>query len=121
MLEPIQVTRDDVLGFKAIGRVTGEDYEKILVPAMEEAIKAHGKIRFLYEFGPEFESFNPRALWDDAKVGFRHLRDFERIAVVSDIEWITHGVKLFEFAIPYPVRVFPTAEREAALAWIAED
>jgi len=121
MLQPIEVPRDNVLAFKAVGKVTGEDYEKILMPAVEGAIKAHGKTRFLYELGPEFEGFTTRALLDDAKEGFRHLHGFERIAVVSDIKWLVDGVKLFEFAIPYPVKVFPTAEREAALTWIAED
>ena len=121
MLQRIEGMKEDVLAFKAVGKVTGEDYEGTLVPAMEDAIKAHGKIRFLYEFGPEFEAFNARALWDDAKVGLRHLHGFERIAVVSDIDWIVHAIRLFAFAIPYPVRIFSNAERGAALGWIAED
>lgn len=121
MLERTSGTNANVLHFQAIGKVTGDDYEQILIPALENALKAHGKIRFVYELGPQFEGFTGRALWDDAKVGLHHWRGFERTAIITDIDWIKHGVRLFEFVMPGPVRVFPSAERESALSWISED
>ena len=35
MVEPIPNLPDNVLGFKAIGRVTSEDYETVLIPAVD--------------------------------------------------------------------------------------
>ena len=31
---------------------------------------------------------DPRALWEDAKLGFAHMFDWDRFAVVTDLEWI---------------------------------
>ena len=73
-----------VVAASASGQVTGEDYETILVPAIEKALQKHEKIRLLYQLGPEFRKFTTTALWDDAKVGFHHLTDFDRVAVVTD-------------------------------------
>ena len=41
-------------------------------------------------------------------------------AVVSDVDWINNGIKMFGFAIPCPIKVFPNAELESARAWIVE-
>ncbi len=39
---------DNVLGFSATGRVTAEDYETKLIPAVDALFKRRDKIRFLY-------------------------------------------------------------------------
>ena len=48
-----------------------------------------------------------------------HLRDFEKVALVSDITWIRHAVRLFAPLIPGHVHVFGDAELAEAKAWIA--
>ena len=50
----------------------------------------------------------------------KHLNAFERCAVVSDVDWINTAVRMFGFAVPCPIKVFPNAELEQARAWIAE-
>ena len=48
MLEPMPDLPGNVAGFTARGKVTGEDYEKVLIPIIEEKLKDHSKIRLLY-------------------------------------------------------------------------
>ena len=86
---------------------------------IEAAVKASGPARLYYELGEDFHGFSLGAAWDDAMVGLRHLSDFARVAVVTDIGWIRSGTALFAPLIPCEVRVFPLAERAAARAWIA--
>ena len=74
MIEIIPDMPDEVVAVSAKGTVTGEDYDNVLVPAIEERLKRHHKIRMLYQLGPEFSSFTAVAMWDDARVGIRHLR-----------------------------------------------
>lgn len=110
-----------VVGIHASGIVTAEDYETVLVPAIEARLSAFGRIRVLYHLGPEFTGFSAGALWDDMKVGAAHLKAWERIAVVTDAEWVAGAVRLFRFAVPCPVRLFPNARFAEALRWIEGD
>ena len=42
---------ENILGVSAEGKVTGKDYETILIPAVEVKFKTHKKIRMLYQLG----------------------------------------------------------------------
>ena len=120
MVEQIPDLPDNVLGFTAEGTVTADDYESIIVPAVEELIARTGKARFLYVLGDDFSGFEAAAMWDDTKLGLKHVAEWERMALVSDVEWIRAAVKIFAFAIPGHVRVFHNRELTEATRWVAE-
>lgn len=112
---------DNVVGLTATGQVTGEDYARVLVPEIEKKLETFDKIRLLYHLGPEFGKFTTTALWDDVRVGFHHLTDFERLAVVTDVGWIVAMVKSIGLAIPCEVRTFADSELNSAREWISSD
>ena len=58
-------------------------------------------------------------MWSDARIGIKHLTRFSRVAVVSDVPWIRHAVRLFAPMMPAEVDVFADGELEAAKAWIS--
>jgi hypothetical protein len=60
------------------------------------------------------------AMWDDTKLGLKHLTGWERMAIVSDIEWIRAAIKIFGLVIPGHVRVFYNNELAEATRWISE-
>ena len=120
MIELLQNMSSNVVAVSASGQVTGEDYETVLVPAIEKALATHEKIRLLYQLGPEFKKFTTTALWDDAKVGFHHLTDFERVAVVSDVGCIVTLVKGIGLTLPCELHTFGNNELEQATLWINE-
>jgi hypothetical protein len=119
MVELIPGLPDNVLGMEAKGEVTGDDYEQVVMPAIERQLEANGKARVLYVLGPEFSGYSAAAMWDDAKVGMTHPFSWERIAVVTDHDSYRRLVKGFGFLIPGDVRVFGVAELEDAKAWIS--
>jgi len=110
----------DVIAVEATGHITGEDYENKLIPLVNERIKAEGKVNLLYVIGPDFKGFSGAAMWDDAKLGLLHFSDFAHIAVVTDVEWIRLGVRMFAPLMPAKVKLFDVAELDAAKAWISE-
>ncbi|MBT0653436.1 STAS/SEC14 domain-containing protein [Geomobilimonas luticola] len=118
MLERIQGLPDNVLGFEAKGEVTGADYESVLIPAVEKMLAQRKNIRFLYHLGNEFTGFNAKAMWDDAKVGLQHLSAWERVAVVTDVEWIRVAMKAFGFVMPGKLRAFGNDELVEARRWL---
>lgn len=119
MIETLTGLPENVIGFSAHGMVTAEDYERHIVPAVEEALLNNEKVRLLYQLGEDFDGFKAGALWEDAKVGLSHLAAWERIAVVTDLEWLRSATKAFGFAMPGEVRVFANTELEAAREWLA--
>ena len=62
-----------VLGLEAVDDVEKEDYEDVVVPAIEAAVAEHGKVRLVYVLGPEFDDYEGEAVWEDLKLGTRHL------------------------------------------------
>lgn len=119
MIELIPNLPDRVVGILASGQVTASDYEKVLVPAVEAELAEHGKVRVLYQLGPAFTGFTSGAMWDDMKLGVAHLKAWERIAVVTDVDWIAGATRFFGFAMLCPVKVFPNSDIAAATRWIA--
>jgi hypothetical protein len=119
MIERIEELPDNVLGFLAKGTVTAEDYESIIMPAVEAQLEREPKIRFLYVLGDEFEGFEAAAMWDDAKLGLKHLTDWEKIAVVTDVEWLRAALLVLCFTMAERIHVFSNAELAAAKDWIA--
>jgi hypothetical protein len=52
MLQLLQPMTDNVVSITASGTVTAEDYESVLIPAIEETLKAHDKVRVLFQLEP---------------------------------------------------------------------
>ena len=120
MIELIHDMPPNVVAFTASGQVTGEDYENVIIPLVDEKIQQHEKIRLLYHLGPDFKKFTTTALWDDAKIGFHHLRGFERVALVSDVGWILTMARGIGLTMPMEVRTFSNDELNQAKTWLSE-
>jgi len=120
MIEKIPNLPDNVLGFSAKGKVTADDYESVIIPAVEALFSRNHKVRFLYYLGEDFDGFEAGAMWDDAKLGLKHLTAWERVAVVSDVEWIRGAMRVFGLAIPGHVRLFHNSDLAEAVRWISD-
>jgi len=120
MVEEIPDLPDNALGFTARGTVTAKDYESVIIPAVEELLSSREKIRFLYHLGEDFKRFEVAAMWDDTKLGLKHFTGWERMAVVSDIDWIRTAIRIFGLGMPGDVRVFRNSELSEAIQWISE-
>ena len=121
MIRLIRGMPPGVLGLEAVDEVEDDDYQDVVVPAVEAAISAHGKVRLVYVLGPEFEEYEGDAVWEDLKLGLSHPAAFERTAIVTDARWAGPAVKAFSVLWPGQARAFPLAELEAVKRWAAED
>jgi SpoIIAA-like len=104
-----------VIGFEANGKLHAEDYRDVLLPAVEAAA-ANGEVRIVIVIA-EFDGLSAGGLWQDLKMGVEHLRGWRRIALVTDIEWMTQMTAMFGWMTPGEVKHFPLAERDTAIAW----
>ena len=119
MIKRIPDLPENVIGFEASGEVTADDYESVLVPAADKAIKEQGTVRLLYVLGPDVSGFTAGAMWEDSKVGLEHRKAWERFAMVTDMDWVRDAMKLFGWVVPGEVRVFGNDQLAEAKAWIS--
>jgi SpoIIAA-like len=118
MIERLAGFPDNVVALAAKGQVTKQDYEQVLAPEVARAFKNHRKVNFYYELGPQFTGLEPGAAWEDLKEAIRHFGGWDKMAVVTDVEWIKRLVSGFGAIMPGEVRVFPYAEQAAARTWV---
>jgi hypothetical protein len=114
MLELIEGLPGNVVGIAVSGRLTLQDCQDVLVPAMQKSLKRHDKIRLYYELNSRF----PGAAWDELDLGLEHASRCERVAIVTDIGWVRLTVKALRFLIPSKIRVFATDQAEEGRTWI---
>lgn len=118
MIERLEGFPDNVVALAGKGQVTKKDYEEVLIPAVEAAFKRHDKISFYYELGPEFSGIEAGAAWEDFKEGVRHFLQWEKMAVVTDVEWVRRTINGFGVFMPGQLRVFPNSEAAVARTWL---
>ena len=118
MLERMKDLPPPIVGLKAVGKVSRQDYEQVVEPLLEEIRREGNNVRLLYHFAPEFEGFTASGIWEDAKIGLRSMRLFEGCAVVTDLAWIRNSASLVSYLMPCPVRVFENRDLDKALEWL---
>jgi len=108
-----------VFGIKAYGKISTDDYEKILIPAMEDMIKEHSPINVVVDLS-EFQGMEAGAFWDDFKFGIKHLNDFQRMAIVGEQKWIDWVAKLADPVTKAQIKAFHTNNVKKAWHWAGE-
>src|SRR5262245_33523689 len=97
--------------------LTRKDYDRVVVPLLENAQREHRRLRCLVQIDG-FDGITPEAAFEDLRLGLRALGSFDGCAVVSDLAWVGNVLQLARFLLPYPLQVFPTDRREDAIAWL---
>jgi hypothetical protein len=119
MIEQLPSLPAGVLGFRMSGQVTAQDYENVMVPDIEAAFALNKKLRLVIHIDDEFTAFAPGAMWDDVKLGFRHISGWERTALVTDVGWIRAMSSVFGVTMPTHFRLFSNLQLDEAVRWVS--
>jgi hypothetical protein len=120
MFQAINDMPVDTIGFKAVGEVDDDDWERAVEPVLRRQAADGRGIRLLYLFGPEARGLDGDAMKADASFRARHASSFERVAVVSDEDWMGPALRTLSFVLPGKARRFHVRELGEAKAWLAE-
>ena len=118
MIRVSEQSAGNVVILEAEGKLTHQDYKDVLIPRIEAVIRERGKARVLFELGENFRGWDWDALWDDARFGLKHRKDFEKMAVVSNRRWINWATKISAKFVRGDIRTFPMSLRADARTWI---
>ncbi len=116
MIQVISNMPVGTIGLRASGKVSEEDYRDVLVPTINAAME-RGKVRLLFVLEDE-TGYEPGAVWADAKMWFKNLKGWQRLAIVSDADWLENAVKAFGWLMPGEVQVFESDDVRDAKQWL---
>ena len=119
MLQLLTDVPPHVVGVRAVGQVTKDDYEQTLVPALEKVSKQFGELNFIMVFETDLSNFTYGAWMQDAKISFKHFAKWNKIAIVIDKAMIQKLSYVFNYISPAESKGFSSEELESAKAWVA--
>jgi hypothetical protein len=113
------ITRVDenvFLELKAVGKLTHKDYETI-TPMLESAIAGvdHPKINVLID-AQDFKGWELRAAWDDFKLGLKHGKEFQKMAIVGHEKWQEYAAKIGSWFVAGQAKHFESVDE--AITWL---
>jgi hypothetical protein len=118
MLEFLPENGANILGFRAQGTITLEDFRQTLAPCLAAVIQDWGKARLLLYLEEDFEGFDLEALKGD--FGAKHRDNLEKVAVVGGSFMINLQIRLGAALLGGEVQTFASEELEEAWDWLRE-
>jgi SpoIIAA-like len=123
VIEPVTDLPPGALGFRASGKITSDEYREMMEP-IYAALERGEKLNIYFELADDFEGLDFGALLQDVKaagsIGLKHRSSWERMALVTDKDWVRHGASAFGWLAPGELRLFEPSERDEAHAWLRE-
>ena len=121
MIERIEDMPAGVIGLRASGKLTKDDYRNVLEPALKEATDS-GEARVLFVL-PDFDGLEPGAWIEDVKTGFQaeiaKRSAWKKLAFVSGVDWVSKATHLFAWAMPGELVVYEIDQLDQAKSWVA--
>ena len=69
MLETLHNLPAGIVGVRASGTVTKDDYDRVVWPLLKSAHAEGKRVRLLYAFAPDFKAFTMGAGWEECTTG----------------------------------------------------
>jgi hypothetical protein len=121
MLRRMTDVPSGTIGFEAVGDVDDDDWEDTVEPVLRTEIAGGRGVRLLYLIGRDARGVDGDTLRADAGFRARHATSFERVAVVSDEDWMRPALRALSFLLPGKARGFHVRDLPEAKAWLVED
>ena len=123
MIEKLGDLPFGVVGFRASGTITRDEYHEMMKPVYS-LLEQGGPVNLLFVVDDDFSGLELAALWEDMKaagsVGLKHRSAWKKMALLTNKDWIRHGAAGFGWLAPGELRVFDLDQTTEAIAWLAE-
>jgi len=120
MITKLNSTPSNMVGFRATGKVTMEDFENVVIPAVNELVARTNELNYLMVIDTDLKNFTIGAWWQDAFMGLKQIGKWRRAAIVSGVEGIKKFTTIFSFIAPGEFKAFDPSELETAIYWVSE-
>ncbi len=120
MIEVEHTDEHGTVEIRITAPVSDSDYKDRLLPAIDKAIAGGDHLRMLAIVEAGFSDFTLGAMMQDARMGLKHWRGFDRVAVVTDNSALATAIGAFSVFMPCPVATFKMSATEEARRWLRE-
>ncbi len=119
MIQIIENTPDNIAAFQAVGEITKEDFDDVVMPHVKEKTQKTGELNYLLKLDTNIGNFTFGAWMQDALLGLQNFTKWNRAAIVTDKEGIIRFTDMFSKVMPGKFRGFEQAEFHEAINWVA--
>lgn len=108
---------EGVIHYVCSGKVTHDDYIKVVIPTVEDITKEQHALRAFCDLR-NMTSIELQAILDDYKLGMKHYKDFQAFATVGDQWWMGPLMAISKPFFKMKLKHFKSADYDKALEWI---
>lgn len=119
MIKKVDHSYDNIVAFEFLGEVNKEDFDQIVIPAIEAMIDDIDKINLVYLLNTDLSEFTMGAWWKDAMLGIQNITKWHKSAIVTDSNAIQNFTEIFSHVMPGEFKGFDKVDLEEALRWAA--
>ena len=119
MITKIETAPDNVAAFRASGEVKKEDYDTIVIPAVDALVKKQGEINFMLILDTSLSNFSLGAFMKDLGVGLKHFTSWHKMAIISESAAINNFTDFFSYISPGEAKGFTHEQLDEANAWVS--
>ncbi len=120
MIQYLENLPENIVGFKATGVITEEDFTETVLPKVKQLIEKTDKLNYLLVLETSIKNFTIGAWIRDALLGIKHITKWNRAAIVTDVDSIRTFTEFFSFFIPGEFRGFEPEQLQEAIDWVSE-
>lgn len=117
MIARLDNTANEVIAFRAEGKLHHEDYVDTIIPEINDALSHSEKISLMWEM-KDFKGWDAHAAWDDIRLGFKINKNLKKIAVVGEFKWESWMSKCMSPFVKGEVRYFELKDEDDAMQWL---
>lgn len=119
MVELLTDLPPHVAAYKAIGAISKEEYEQVVMHRVDQVAAEYGTINFLVLLETGMENYSIGAFIDYIKVSFEHFSKWNRMAIVTDQEWVGKAYNALSYLVHGEIRSYPVKDLNTAKAWVS--
>jgi len=120
MIKELKDTPNTMVGFIASDEVTQAEFDKVILPAVQELVQRTDKLNYLLVVDTPLKNFTIGAWMRDAMLGLNNINKWNRAAIVTDVEGIKWFTELFSKVVPGEFKGFNHSELDRAINWVGE-
>ena len=109
----------NILGIRATGKLSDEDYQHVLAPRVQSLLEQFHTLRVLFLMDETFQGWSLKAAWANTIFDLKHRRDFEKIAMIGAPKWEEWCVKTAATLLMHgKMRTFRPDQLKQAWHWL---
>jgi hypothetical protein len=119
MIIQIPDVPNNMVGFRADGEVTKEDFEMVK-EEVASLVEKTGKLNYLLFLDNSPKDFTLGAWLQDALLGIENITKWNRAAIISDSEAVIKFTDVFSKIMPGEFRGYNKSQYDKAVNWVSE-